>query len=104
MTSTADASAPTIIGPASAYNNGTGPLTPDWLNKGDNAWQLTAASFVALQSIPGLAVLYAGWVKHKWAINSAFMVFYGFSAVLICWVIWAYKAAFGVKMLPFVGM
>jgi ammonium transporter, Amt family len=102
--SEAPAATPTpIIGPASAYDNSTGPLTPDWLNKGDNAWQLTAASLVALQSIPGLAVLYAGWVKHKWAVNSAFMVFYAFAAVLICWVIYAYKAAFGVQMLPFVG-
>ncbi|CZR64158.1 related to Ammonium transporter 3 member 2 [Phialocephala subalpina] len=79
------------------------PLNPDWLNKGDNAWQLTAASLVALQSVPGLVVLYAGWVKHKWAINSAFMAFYAFSAVLLCWVLYAYKAAFGEQMLPFVG-
>jgi Amt family ammonium transporter len=40
--------------------NVTFPATltnPDWLEKGDNAWQLTAASFVALQSVPGLVVL-----------------------------------------------
>jgi Amt family ammonium transporter len=74
-----------------------------WLNHGDNAWQLTAASFVALQSVPGLVVLYAGWVKHKWALNSAFMAFYAFCAVLICWVLWAYQMGFGRKMLPFVG-
>jgi Amt family ammonium transporter len=76
---------------------------PDWLNKGDNAWQLTAATLVALQSVPGLVVLYAGAVKKKWAINSAFMAFSGFSMVLICWVLWAYKASFGEQMLPFVG-
>lgn len=28
--------------------------SPDWLNHGDQAWQLTAATLVALQSIPGL--------------------------------------------------
>jgi Amt family ammonium transporter len=77
---------------------------PEWLDTGDNAWQLTAASLVALQSVPGLVVLYAGIVKHKWAINSAFMAFYAFAAVLICWVVWAYKMAFGKKMLPFVGI
>jgi len=76
---------------------------PDWLIKGDNAWQLTAGSLVALQSIPGFVVLYAGWVKHKWAINSAFMAFYAFAMVLLCWVIWGYKMAFGYQMLPFVG-
>lgn len=77
---------------------------PDWLNKGDNAWQLTAATLVALQSVPGLVVLYAGTVKRKWAVNSAFMAFYAFACVLICWVLFAYKAAFGEKMLPFVGV
>jgi len=78
--------------------------TTDWLDTGDHAWQLTAASLVALQSVPGLVVLYAGWVKHKWAINSAFMAFYAFGAVLICWVVWAYKLSFGEEMLPFVGI
>ncbi|KAL9109935.1 MAG: hypothetical protein Q9227_005458 [Pyrenula ochraceoflavens] len=69
------------------------PTNPSWLIKGDNAWQLTvrlladrvvivkltgfqAASLVGLQSVPGLVVLYAGIVKKKWAINSAFMAFY----------------------------
>ncbi|MCJ1250343.1 hypothetical protein MMC30_007569 [Trapelia coarctata] len=52
-------------------------VVPDlsYLDHGDNAWQLIAAGLVGLQSIPGLAVLYAGIVKKKWAINSAFMVF-----------------------------
>ena len=68
---------------------------PAWLNQGDNAWQLTAASLVGMQSVPGLVVIYAGIVKRKWAINSAFMAFYAFAAVLICWVVWAYKMAFG---------
>lgn len=77
--------------------------TPDWLDKGDNAWQLTAATLVGLQSVPGLVVLYAGMMKSKWAINSAFMAFYAFAAVLICWVTWGYKVAFGSQMLPFAG-
>ncbi|EED20915.1 ammonium transporter, putative [Talaromyces stipitatus ATCC 10500] len=78
---------------------------PAWLDKGDQAWQLTAGTLVALQSIPGLAILYAGFVKKKWAINSAFMVFYAFSATLICWVIWAYKMGFGKQWgnFPLVG-
>lgn len=48
--------------------------TPSWLDTGDNAWQLTAASLVALQSLPGLAVLYAGLVHRRWVINSMMMV------------------------------
>lgn len=89
-----------------ASYNSSNPLTPPWLEKGDNAWQLTAASLVGLQSFPGLVVLYAGMVKRKWAINSAFMVIYAFAAVLICWVLWAYKMGFGEQWgaAPFVGV
>jgi len=78
--------------------------TPSWLDTGDNAWQLTAASLVGLQSVPGLVVIYAGIVKRKWAINSAFMAFYAFAAVMICWVLWAYKMGFGRQLAPFVGV
>ncbi len=56
--------------------------SPQWLDTGDNAWQLAAATFVGLQSIPGLTVLYGGIVKKKWAINSAFMSMYAFASVL----------------------
>jgi len=85
--------------------NSTYLLDPPWLNAGDNAWQLTAASLVGLQSIPGLAVLYAGVVKRKWAINSAFMVFYAFAVTLIVWVLFAYKMGFGSQWgkAPFIG-
>ena len=38
---------------------------PDWLNPGDNAWQLVAATLVGLMSIPGLAMLYGGLVQRK---------------------------------------
>ncbi|MBX5466045.1 MAG: ammonium transporter [Firmicutes bacterium] len=68
---------------------------PAYLNPGDNAWQLTAATFVGLQSVPGLAILYGGLVKKKWAINSAMMVVYAFSVVLIVWLLWGYQMGFG---------
>jgi ammonium transporter, Amt family len=55
--------------------------SPTWLNEGDNAWQMAAATFVGLQSIPGLTVLYGGIVKKKWAINSAFMSMYAFGSL-----------------------
>ncbi|CAM8879015.1 unnamed protein product [Rhodiola kirilowii] len=79
------------------------PAVPEWLNKGDNAWQMTASTLVALQSMPGLVILYGSIVKKKWAVNSAFMALYAFAAVLICWVVVAYKLAFGEKLLPFWG-
>jgi Amt family ammonium transporter len=78
-------------------------LPGSWLDTGDNAWQLTAATLVGIQSVPGLAILYGGAVKKKWAINSAFMVFYAFSAVLLVWVLWAYNLSFGKPWLQMPG-
>ena len=94
------AQATAAIASASASSD---PVAPAWLDAGHNAWQMTAGTLVALQSIPGLVVLYAGWVKHKWSINSAFMAFYAFAAVLVCWVLWGYQMSFGTQMLPLVG-
>jgi ammonium transporter, Amt family len=78
--------------------------SPKWLDTGDNAWQLAAATFVGLQSIPGLVVLYGGIVKKKWAINSAFMAMYAFASVLVVWVLFDYNMAFGPQWFPFVGI
>src|ERR1700728_546940 len=78
--------------------------SPQWLDTGDNAWQLAAATFVGLQSIPGLTVLYGGIVKKKWAINSAFMSIYAFASVLVVWVLFDYNMAFGPQWFPFLGM
>jgi Amt family ammonium transporter len=77
--------------------------SPQWLDTGDNAWQLAAATFVGLQSIPGLVVLYGGIVKKKWAINSAFMSMYAFASVLVVWVLFDYNMAFGHAWLTIAG-
>ncbi|XVE53428.1 hypothetical protein DITRI_Ditri03aG0002400 [Diplodiscus trichospermus] len=77
--------------------------SPEWMNKGDNAWQLTAATLVGLQSIPGLLILYGGSVKKKWAVNSAFMVLYAFACVVFCWVSWGYRMSFGDELIGFWG-
>jgi Amt family ammonium transporter len=66
-----------------------------WLNAGDNAWQMTAATLVGLMSIPALAVLYGGIVQRKWAVNTMMMVFSAFCLTLIVWVLWAFKMGFG---------
>jgi Amt family ammonium transporter len=68
---------------------------PSWLNPADNSWQLTAATFVGLMSIPGLAVLYASLVPKKWAVNVLAMTFAGFSLVMVMWFLWGYKLGFG---------
>ena len=60
--------------------------SPEWLNKGDNAWQLAAATLVGIQTVTGFVILYGSIVKKKWAVNSAFMALYSFAAVLVCWV------------------
>ena len=77
--------------------------SPQWLDTGNNAWQMAAATFVGLQSIPGLTVLYGGIVKKKWAINSAFMSMYAFASVLVVWVLFDYNLAFGPAWLSIAG-
>ncbi|KAJ4819862.1 Ammonium transporter [Rhynchospora pubera] len=76
---------------------------PDWLNKGDNAWQLIASTLIGIQSMPGLVVLYGSIVKKKWAVNSAFMALYSFASSLIIWVLLGFRMAFGERLLPFWG-
>ena len=79
-----------LVGPQRSYS----PY-PSWLNPADNTWQITAATFVGLMSLPGLAVLYASIVPKKWAVNVLAMMFAGFSLVLVAWVLWSYKLGFG---------
>ncbi|KAJ8624482.1 hypothetical protein MRB53_033012 [Persea americana] len=96
------ASAPSVV-PVAYQGSPNSTNVPDWLNKGDNAWQMVSAAFVGMQAMPGLVVLYAGLVKRKWALNSAFMALYGFAAVMPCWILWAYKMSFGERLLPLWG-
>ncbi|KAH7672408.1 ammonium transporter Amt family protein [Dioscorea alata] len=77
---------------------------PEWLNSGDNAWQLIAASLVGYQSVPGLIILYSGIVKKKWAVNSAFMALYAFAVVLLCWVLFCHCMAFDEHLLSIIGL
>jgi len=70
-------------------------LYPQWLNPGDNAWQLTAATFVGLMSIPGLVVLYGGVMQKRWSVNSMMLAFVAFALVLVEWVLYGYKMGFG---------
>jgi len=69
---------------------------PAYLNAGDTAWQLMSATLVGLMSVPGLAVLYGGLVRRKFAVNSALMVLYAFAMVLVVWVLYGYRLGFGV--------
>ncbi|AWR97848.1 ammonium transporter [Acidianus sulfidivorans JP7] len=90
-----------------ALNNRTADYpaasVPSWLSLGSNSWMLTAATFVGLQSVPGVALYYAGLSKKKYAVNSALMVFYAFAAVLIVWMIAGYNFGFGKPTLEING-
>src|SRR6266700_4171951 len=68
---------------------------PHWLNAGDNAWQMTAATFVGLMSVPGLVVLYGGVMQKRWSINGMMLAFAAFAIVLVVWVLWGFKMGFG---------
>ncbi len=72
-----------------------GALYPPYLNPGDNAWQLTAATFVGLMSIPGLVVLYGGVMQKRWSVNSMMLAFVSFAVILVEWVLYGYKMGFG---------
>jgi Amt family ammonium transporter len=90
--------AATVCGKNVAYQGTTATKSCSdlaWLDTGDTSWQLTAATFVGLMSLPGLALLYAGLVPRKWVVNTMFMAFSGFAAVLVVWVLWGYKMGFG---------
>ena len=73
----------------------------DWLSPGDNAWQMTAATLVGLMSVPGLVVLYGGVMQKRWSVNAMMMTFVAFALVLVVWVLYGFKMAFGAPMHPF---
>jgi Amt family ammonium transporter len=76
---------------------------PSWLHPGDEAWQLTAATFVGLMSVPGLVVLYGGVMQKRWSVNSMMLTFMAFGLVLVAWVLWAFDMGFGTSAHIFGG-
>ncbi|CAN4093675.1 unnamed protein product [Withania somnifera] len=64
---------------------------PPWMNKADNAWQLTSASLVGLQSVPEMG--------SQLGFDGPLC----FCEVLVCWVGWGYQLAFGDTLVPFLG-
>uniref|UniRef100_A0A6N2KME9 Uncharacterized protein n=1 Tax=Salix viminalis TaxID=40686 RepID=A0A6N2KME9_SALVM len=68
--------------------------------QGDSTWQLTAATPVRLQNVPGLVILYVSIVKKQRVVNSALMALNAFASVLVCW---GYQRSFGDRMTRFLG-
>jgi ammonium transporter, Amt family len=81
--------------PPANQNSFPSVSVPSWLDTGSNAWMLTAATLVGLQSLPGLAIFYGGLTKKKYVVNTLLMVFYAFASVLIVWVLLGYNFGFG---------
>jgi len=81
--------------PPSNLNSFPAAAVPNWLDTGSNSWMMTAGTFVGLQSIPGLSLYYGGLTRKKFSINTALMCFYGFSIVLVIWVLAGYNFGFG---------
>ena len=81
--------------PPSNLNTYPAPAVPSWLDTGSNAWMLTAATLVGLMSLPGLAIFYGGLAKKRFILNTLFMIFYAYAAVLIVWLLFGYNLGFG---------
>jgi Amt family ammonium transporter len=64
------------------------------VNKGDNAWMLTATVLVLLMTIPGLALFYGGLVRAKNMLSVLTHVFYTVCIVTLIWAIYGYSLAF----------
>lgn len=80
--------------PPANLNSFPASAVPQWLDTGSNAWMLTAGTLVGLQSLPGLAVFYGGLAKKKYTVNTMLLIFYGFAAVLVVWMIAGYNFGF----------
>ncbi|KIZ47453.1 MULTISPECIES: ammonium transporter [Rhodopseudomonas] len=64
------------------------------VNKGDNAWMMTATVLVLLMTIPGLALFYGGLVRSKNMLSVLAQVFYTVCVAIIIWALYGYSLAF----------
>jgi Amt family ammonium transporter len=64
------------------------------INKGDNAWMLSATVLVLLMTIPGLALFYGGLVRTKNMLSVLMQVFYTVCIVTILWALYGYSVTF----------
>ena len=64
------------------------------INKGDNAWMLSATVLVLLMTIPGLALFYGGLVRTKNMLSVLMQVFYTVCIVVILWSLYGYSLTF----------
>jgi len=56
--------------------------SPGWLSAPVTSWRLTAASLAGLETLAGIAVLYCGILRSRWAITTLETALAVFSLVL----------------------
>lgn len=80
----------------SIENLGTYPpaAVPQWLSLGSNSWILTATTLVMIQSVPALALFYAGMTRKRFSMNTVMMVLYSFASTFLIWTILGYSMSF----------
>jgi ammonium transporter, Amt family len=91
----ANTTSTTTYSPPANLNSYPAAAVPSWLDTGSNSWMLTAATFVGLQSLPGLVIFYGGLSKKRFQVNTMMMVFYAFAAVLVEFMVVGYQFGFG---------
>ncbi len=64
------------------------------LDTGDTAWMLTSTAMVLLMTIPGLALFYAGMVRHKNILATAMQSFATCCLMTVLWMVAGYSLAF----------
>ena len=85
----------TSTSPPPSDNSFPSAAVPSWLDTGSNAWMMTAATLVGLQTLPGLAIFYGGLTKKKYVVNTLLMIFYAYTSVLVIWMLAGYNFGFG---------
>src|SRR2546428_4399868 len=81
--------------PPSTLNTYPAPAVQSWRATGSKAWMLAAATLVGLMSLRGLAIFYGGLAKKRFILNTLFMIFYAYAAVLVVWLLFGYNLGFG---------
>ena len=65
------------------------------LDSGDTAWMLTSTALVLFMTLPGLALFYAGLVRHRNVLSVVMQCFAIACMVTVIWVICGYSLTFG---------
>jgi Amt family ammonium transporter len=72
------------------------------LDRGDNAWVLTASALVLMMTGPGLALFYGGLVRKKNVLSVMMQCFFLMGLMTVIWALWGYTLAFGGTQ-PWIG-